>query len=296
MHHTHSQKLFLSVLSLCLCASVVSSARADAFDNYTNPILAKVPGAVGVQEVKKITPDQIAENDRILPGASAALIVVKTNDGRWSKLLIETARQKIDDKRSLPIIVINRFVTFKEGDERAIAASAKNVYLYGGYRLNLDIGQIVPQEAGGDLRFVVNGDKFHLEPLGKAKLYLLTKPLPDAAPQKASKFVPGESFEPRYYNGSFKLYDDGRRSGTLTLKVENGNELSGSYYSDKDGTKYELKGRIGMPLNTFEFVIKFPRSEQTFHGWMFTGDGKALVGASKLVDRESGFYAVRMEE
>src|SRR5215468_1821645 len=135
MHHTHSQKLFLSVLSLCLCASVVSSARADAFDNYTNPILAKVPGAAGVQEVRRITPDQIAENDRVLPGASAALIVVKTNDGRWSKLLIETARQKIDDKRSLPIIVINRFVTFKEGDERAIAASAKNVYLYSGYRL-----------------------------------------------------------------------------------------------------------------------------------------------------------------
>src|SRR5262249_29530985 len=133
------------LLSLFLCASVLSSARADAFDNYTNPILAKVPGAAGVQEVKKLTPDQIAENDRVLSGTSAALIVVKTNDGRWAKLLVETARQKINDKRSLPILVINRFVTFKEGDERAVAASAKNVYLSSGYRLNLDIGQIVPE-------------------------------------------------------------------------------------------------------------------------------------------------------
>jgi hypothetical protein len=266
------------------------------FDNYINPILAKVPGAAGVQEIKKLTSDQIAEHDRVLPGAAAALLVVKTNDGRWCKLLVETARQKIDDKRSLPILVINRFVTFKEGDEQAIAASAKNVYLYAGYRLNLDVGQIVPEEAGGDLRFVVAGDKVHVEPLGKAKLYLLTKPLPDASPRKAAKFTPGETFEPRYYTGTFKLYDDGRRSGKLVLKVEESNELSGAYYSDKDGAKYEVKGRIGMPLNTFEFVIKFPRSEQTFRGWMFTGDGKAMVGASKLVDRESGFYLVRVEE
>jgi hypothetical protein len=275
---------------------VVSSARADAFDNYTNPILAKVPGAAGVLEVRELTPDLIAEHDRVIPGASAAFLVVKTNDGRWSKLLVETARQKIDDKRSLPILVINRFVTFKEGDERAIAASAKNIYLYASYRLNLDVGQIVPEEAGGDLRFVASGDKVHVEPLGKAKLYLLTKPIPDASPEKSAKFTPGESFEARYYTGTFKLYDDGRRSGKLALKVEEGNDLSGFYYSDKDGAKYEVKGRIGTPLNTFEFTVKFPRSEQTFRGWMFTGDGKALVGASKLVDRESGFYALRLEE
>ena len=271
-------------------------AQADAFDNYTNPILAKVPGAAGVQEIKQLTPDVIAENDRVLPGTAAAFLVVKTNDGRWSKLLVQSARHKVDDKRSLPILLVDRFVTYKEGDERAVAASAKNVYLYPGFRLNLDIGQIVPEEAGGDLRLVVSGDKVHVEPLGKAKLYLLTKPLADAAPKKTEKLVVGDAFEPRYYNGKFKLYDDGRRSGTLTLKIEDGNELTGAYYSDKDGAKYEVKGRVGMPLHAFEFTIKFPRSEQTFRGWMFTGDARALVGASKLVDRESGFYAVRVED
>jgi hypothetical protein len=275
---------------------VTQSLRADSFDNYTNPMLAKVPSAPGVQELKQLTPSLIADNDRVLPGISSAFIVVKTNEGRWSKLLVQSARQKLDDKRSVPILLIERFVTFKEGDERAIAASSKNVYLYANFRLNLDIGQVVPEELGGDLRFVVDGDKVHVEPLGKAKLYLLTKPLADAAPKKAGKLVVGETFEPRYYNGTFKLHDDGRRSGTLTLKLEEGNELSGAYYSDKDGAKYEVKGRIGMPLHTFEFTIKFPRSEQTFRGWMFTANAKVLVGASKLVDRETGFYAVRVEE
>lgn len=284
------------IACLALLTLLPALARADAFDNYTNPVLAKVPGAAGVQEVKQLTPDVIADNDRVIPGVSAAFLVVKTNDGRWSKLLVQSARHKIDDERSLPILLVERFATYKEGDERAVAASAKNVYLYPGYRLNLDVGQVVPEEAGGDLRFVANGDKVHVEPLGRAKVYLLTKPLADAAPKKTATLVVGETFEARYYNGKFKLYDDGRRSGTLTLQLENGNELTGAYYSDKDGAKYEVKGRIGTPLHSFEFTIKFPRSEQTFRGWMFTGDAKALVGASKLVDRETGFYAVRVQD
>src|SRR5262249_31853511 len=259
---------FCVLSSLCLCASVVNSARADGFDNYTNPVLAKVPGADGAQEVKQLTPALIAEHDRVLPRTSAAFLVVKTNDGRWSKLLVQSARQKIDGKRSLPILLIERFVTYKEGDERTVTASSKNVYLFANFRLNLDLGQIVPEEAGGDLRYVVDGDKVHVEPLGKAKLYLITKPLPYATPKKGPKLVGGDPFEPRYYNGTYKLHDDGRRSGTLTLKVEEGGELSGAYYSDKDGAKYEVNGRVNMPLHTFEFVVKFPRSEQVFRGWM----------------------------
>src|SRR5262249_10743090 len=188
-----------SVLSLCLCASVVGSLRADAFDLYTNPMLAKVPGAAGVQEIKHLTPALIADNDRVLSGISAAFLAVKTNDGRWSKLLVQSAKQKLDDKRSLPIVLIERFVTFKEGDERAVMATSKNVYLYAGFRLNLDIGQIVPEAAGGDVRFVVNGENVHLEPLGKAKLYLLTKPLPQARAPKTGKVIVGETFEARYY-------------------------------------------------------------------------------------------------
>src|SRR5262249_58269118 len=118
-------------------------------------------------------------------------------------LLVLCARHKIDDKRSLPILLIDRFVTYKEGDERAVAASATNVYLYAGFRLNLDIGQVVPEEAGGDLRLVASGDKIHVEPLGKARLYLLTKPLADAAPKKGDKLIGREKPPPPYYNGTF---------------------------------------------------------------------------------------------
>jgi hypothetical protein len=138
--------------------------------------------------------------------------------------------------------------------------------------------------------------KVRAEPVGKAKLFLLTKPLPEATPTKTGRLVVGETFEPRYFNGAYKLHDDGRRSGTLKLQVADDGAVTGFYYSDKDGQKYEVEGKIGSPKHAVQFTVRFPRSRQTFTGWLFTGDARAIVGSSRLLDRETGFYAVRQEE
>jgi len=106
----------------------------------------------------------------------------------------------------------------------------------------------------------------------------------------------GEKFEPRYFSGTYKLHDDGRRSGKLILKVEeDGRAVSGWYYSDRDGQKYEVRGKVGTPVHSIEFTVKLPRTEQTFKGMLFTGNGKAIAGTSRLIDRDSAFYAVREE-
>ncbi len=133
-------------------------------------------------------------------------------------------------------------------------------------------------------------------PLGKARLFLVVKPLADVVPKKGAKLVVGEKFEPRWFNGTYRLHDDGRRSGKLTLKVEEDGTVSGHYYSDKDGSKYEVHGRVLTPKHSVQFTVKFPRSEQTFTGFLFTGDGQVLTGSSRLQEREAGFYAVRTEE
>ena len=249
-----------------------------------------------MQEIKQLTPSQIADHDRVLRGINAAFIVVKTNDNRYCKLLVQAAKHKVDDKRSLPVLLVERFVTYQDGQERAIQASSKNIYLFAGFRLNLDVGQIVPEAAGGDLRFVVDGDKAYLEALGEAKLYLVTKPLPEAAPKKGEKVIVGEKFDPKYFNGIFELRDDGRRSGKLTLKVNEEGGVTGTYVSDKDGSTYDVRGHIGVPQHSVEFTVRFPRIEQTFKGWLFTADAKAITGSSRLGEREAGFYAIRIEE
>jgi hypothetical protein len=269
---------------------------ADAFDLYTNPVLAKVPKADGALALTRVSREQIIDNDGALKGVTGAFLVVKTNDNRWAKLLVQYALHKAGEGKTVPMASIERFVTFKEGQEQAVQAASKNVNLYPGFRFNLDLGQVVPEELGGDLRFVVDGDKKYLEALGKAKLYLVTKPLPEAIPPKTEKVVVGEKFELKYFNGTYELRDDGRRSGKLTLKVNEDGGVAGSYVSDKDGSAYDVRGRVGVPQHSIEFTVQFPRSEQMFKGWLFTADAKAIAGSSRLGEREAGFYALRVEE
>ncbi len=272
------------------------AAKGDAFENYTNVVLGKVPTAAGALTLKQLTPGLMVEHAGVLPGTSGALVVVRTNDGRWSKLLVEPARQKLADKSTAPILLVERFVTYQDGEERTIVAAGNNVRLFDGFQVNLDMGQVVPPAVGGDLRVVTAGGKAYVEPVGKAVLYLVTRPLPEATPKKADKMTIGSKFEPRYFDGAYKLFDDGRRSGTLHLTVFHGGDVQGAYYSDKDGQKYEVSGKVGDPPQGIEFTVTYPRSRQVFTGLMFTGDGRAIAGSSVLQDRKAGFYAVRIEE
>ncbi|MBV9125262.1 MAG: hypothetical protein JO112_18045 [Planctomycetes bacterium] len=285
---------------LLLAAGVLFAApsmlRADAFDRYTNTILARGPTEPGVQEVKQLTTGLIADNDSVLPDATGALILVKTNDGRFSKLLVQPARQKINPKTAVPILLIERYVTYQEGSERAVEAQGQNLHLFPGFHLNLDIGQVVPADLGGDLQVKAEKNNVLVEPLGQARLYLVTKPLRGTEPPKSSLPTITGAFEPRFFNGTYKLYDDGRRTGTLKLKVDADGAVTGVYYSDKDGTRYDVTGKVGDPKHTIQFTVHRPRVEEVFQGWMFTGDGKAIAGSSRMQEHEGGFYAVREEQ
>jgi hypothetical protein len=288
--------VLLLTLVVAGLSAPVPMPKPDAFDWYINPVLAKAISAEGVREVARLSPDEIGDHDRVLPALPYAFLIVKTNQGRNAKLLVQAGKQKVEGDRFLPILMVERYLTYKEGEEETILARGQGVSLYPGFRLSLDLGQVVPEELGGDLRFVVDGDKAHLEPVGKARLYLVTKGLPDAAPKKRPKVVVKEPFEPRYFNGTYRLYDDGRRSGRLVLKVDDDNNVTGGYYSDKDGQKYEVRGRVGNPPHSIQFTVVLPRTEQVFQGWLFTADGKTLAGSSRMLNREAGFYAVRQDE
>lgn len=286
-----------AILGVLLLALVPGRGwAADRFDHYTNPVLARVVESKNVRALKELTTNDILDHERVLAGVPGTFLVVRTNEGRYAKLLVRDARQKIGPERSVPVLLIERYVTFREGEERAEQAAGRNLTLFPNFRLSLDLGQVVPEEVGGDLQFVVEKQQVLVRPVGKARLYLVTKALPDMPGNKGGKLVVGSTFEPRYFNGTYKLYDDGRRSGTLQLQVEGDGAIKGAFYSDKDGRKYEVRGKIGMPAHAVQFIIKFPRAEEQFEGHLFTGDAHALAGTSRLAEREAGFYAVRSEE
>jgi hypothetical protein len=285
------------VLIFAFVVLLPTIAHADAFDNYFNKLLVTIPESKLAQKVDKLTHDLIIQHGRALPGITDCMIVVRTNDNRFAKLLVQHGRQKLSDKESAPIIMVERYVAYREGDERTVHTAGKNINLFDDFRLNLDLGQIVPKNVGADLRVGVNENGFpYLEPVGKAQMWVITKHLPEANPAKPAKLVVGAQFEMRFFNGDYKLFDDGRRSGTLTLKVAENGEVVGHYFSDKDGQKYEVSGKVSnAPQHRIDFVVTYPRTTQVFSGFLFTGDGKAITGSSRLENRETGFYAVRIE-
>ncbi len=304
-YSTHLQRappMRQTYLSIACTVLIPLALRADAFDNYTLPILAKVPEAAGVKQLTELTPELIVQNSQALPNIEAAMIVVYTNDNRWSKLLVVAARHKLQAKPEaepeyIPMLRIERYVTFREASDRAIFASGQGTSLFPGFRLNLDLGQIVPAKLTADLEVKETAPRqFVVKALGNAKMYLLTKPIPEAAPEKTQKLEAGSKFEPQFFNGTFRLHDDGRRSGVLRLKVGDDGDVTGTFVSDQNGREYEVNGAVSKPNYKIQFVVKLPQTQEEFEGYMFTGDGKAITGTCKLQGREAGFYAVRVAE
>jgi hypothetical protein len=275
----------------------VGAAQADAFDDYTSLHLVKLATTDNVKRVQRLGLQELVGATAVLPKLEAGFLVVHTNDNRWAKLLVHPARQKFDAEASAPILFIERFATYKEGEERALVAEGKNVRLFHDFRFNLDIGSIVPEKAfAADLRFVDDRGTTYLEPLGKAQLFLVTKHLPEAAPLKGTKVTVGAKFDKALFEGDFKLHDDGKTPSDLHLSVGPKGNVSGWMFSGATGAKYPVQGQVGPnPLYGIQFTVTLPRSVQTFTGWMFTTSAAAITGYSNLEGREAGFYALRVE-
>lgn len=283
-----------TLLALLLAPGVLSAAP---FDDYHNFVLINAAEDGKLQAIDALTPELIREHDAVLPDTRGAFVVVQTNDGRRAKLLVENARVKAADGTQVPLVLVSRFVTFREGTERAVHNSGQNVQVHAGLRFHVDLGQVVPASVGGDLEVVPDPQsprRLLLKPVGRAKLFLLTAPLPGVGPPKSDRpMITADAFDPKFVNGTYHLFDDGRKSGKLTLSVDEAGVLSGHYLSDRDQEKYDVSGKLGNPKHALTFTIKFPRVEQAFTGHLFTGDGKAIAGTSNLQGRPAGFYAVR---
>lgn len=288
-------------LSMCLLGLLCQTGWADTFDAYTNKVLADAVKAKNerLTLVTEVTPELFAQHSQVLRDAPGAFLIVYTNDQRYAKLLARPARVRVGRDGLEPMILIGQFATFREASERAVRVSGKDRHLFPGFRFHLDYGQVVPERLGGDVEAVLTDPKdplsVSLKPLGEAKMWILTEPLPEVKPEKSENPVVGGEFKPEYFAGSYQLHDDGRRSGEMKLKVADDGVVTGAFFSDRDGREYEIEGKISTPRHAITFTIKFPQTMQTFQGMMFTGDGKAITGTAKLEGRETGFYALRKQ-
>lgn len=280
--------------SLCVLFLLHQLACADTFDRYINPVLAKAAESPEVKAVTKLLPADVAKHNNLFQETGAVLLIVRTNGGNNAKVLAQFAKQRTE-KGQVPMALLERATSYKPGQDRAIQAVAPTLHLYDGFQFNFDLGQVVPSSVGGDVRFVDTPEGGYLEPVGQAKLYLVTKHLPGTEAKKpAGRTVLGEAFDPQSIAGTYKLSDDGRRSALLELSIDNEGTISGGYTSDQSGRKYEVAGKITPTMkHQMNFTVKFPNTTQEFTGYIFTKDASTICGVTKMQGQEFGFYAVR---
>jgi hypothetical protein len=270
---------------------LTSSALADEFDLYTNSVLAKVTAAEGVKQVDRASLTDLQKTPQVLAQHDGCLVVVRTDEANWAKLVVRQALRKQGDAEE-PILVVQRYQTLRAGTESGRQAAGKSVYMFDGQQLNLDIGQVVPDGRGGDVEFRREGDKDAvLRPVGKAKIYVVSKPLVSASP--AASGPSAGPVVPEDFSGKYRLIANGQWSGQLTLHVTEGGEVAGSYVSDQTGGDYPVKGSIGKQPHHIKFNVELPATRLEFEGRLWTRGKGALAGTLTLTGREFGFVAVR---
>jgi hypothetical protein len=270
---------------------LASSAAADEFDLYTNSVLGKVAATDGARQVDKLSLADLQRTPQVLAQHDGCLVIVRTDEANWAKLVVRQALRKQGDAEE-PILVVQRYQTLRAGTESGRQAAGKSVYMFDGQQLNLDIGQVVPDGRGGDIEFRRDGDKDAvLRPVGKAKFYVVSKPLVSARPAAGGP-SPGPVV-PEDFSGKYRLIANGQWSGRLALDVTEGGEVTGSYVSDQTGGDYPVKGSIGKQPHHIRFNVELPATRLEFDGRLWTRGKGALSGTVTLTGREFGFVAVR---
>ena len=221
---------------------------------------------------------------------------MKTDQGNLARLLVSPAfrKQPGNQAKPLPVLMLERFDTFESGNLSTRLAHGKELLLFDGFQFDLDSGQVVPEDQGGDLKFEAANGSPSLVALGSVEISTLKRAPVTTKEEAAGGPSTGRAVLATDYAGRFRLYANGQWSGTLDLKVDPQGAISGRFRSDLNGTSYEVDGQVAREIPPrAEFTIRFPRSRQEFDGHLWTEGKGAMAGTLRMLDRSYGFFAIR---
>lgn len=288
----------MSRVSVCLVVvlSLGVAAFGDDFDRIEGEVLAGVPKSQDASARSTLTMGELDALPSVLRDSRSAFLVVKTDEGNLTRLLVAPAFRKPPGSRGtpIPVFVLERFDTFESGNLQVRLARGKDLLMFDGFQVDLDSGQVVPEGQGGDLQFLSGGKEGpRLVVVGKSSMFTLAKP-PTTATTEARRPTIGRTVVPDDFNGRYRLYANGQWSGTLDLKVAPGGVVSGRFRSDLNGTSYPVDGQVAADIpQKVVFTVKFPRARQDFEGLIWTEGKGAMAGTLTMLDRVYGFFAVR---
>lgn len=268
----------------CLAAGSWAFAL-DEFDRHTAFWLRQA--AEKSPAVQELTTRQAAELPLLGPGITSPCIVVRTNEGNFAKLLVSWGFRKQGEDR-IPVLIIDRYVTYDRDRPNIARASGKDVMLFAGFLFDLDIGQVVPAEQGGDISFT---EARRLVSLGDAALHPLSGSIVPGSDEARPDPLDHQGVLPRDFAGAWRIDVDGRLKGALNLSVDEDGNIHGSFLSEETKSDFPLTGITDG--SRIQFEVQFAVATQAFDLYLWTTDKSRMAGTTQFLDRRSGVIAVR---
>lgn len=277
---------------LLIAVSAPQHLLADAFDDHTAYWLRR--GTEGATPFDTLSMRDALRLKPISPRSTSPCLVIRTGEDNWAKAIVTWGFRKGKDDR-IPVVVIERYVTYRGDRENLTSAQGGNVMLFPGFGFNFDIGQVVPVGIGQG-EDIVALDQGDLKSAGDARLYGLDGP---SIPVQERRKYPDPDAHPGVlptdFAGRWQVYIDGRWTGRWELDVED-RRIFGRFTSDDTQSVYEISGKIlGLPHNA-KLNIELANAAQTVDAFLWTRDKSAMAGTVVMADRRIGFYALRIRE
>lgn len=280
----------LATFGVCVLAASVASA-GDVFDRHS--LVELKAAAKESQPIAELTAAAAAKWQPLSAKISSPCLIVQTNDGHWSKVLVSWGQRKVKGREQpQPVLVLERFVTYRGDREGLTTASGKEVMIFAGHSFSFDIGQVVPSGSGADIEFTESGI---VKPVGEAKLFGLNGSRLPAA--DATKPSPNdhEGVLPRDFAGTWKVSIDGRWTGTWEIAINEQRNLVGKFVSDDTKSRYELYGKVSNIPHEAKLEIDLANSQVSVDAFLFTTDKGTMAGTATLAGRKFAFVATRQE-
>ena len=284
-----------------LAASTVvlgSFSYGGEFDRIEGDTLRAITRSADAKRRERLSMNDIEDLPAVLRDTRSAFLVVKTDRGNYTRMLVSQALRKPPggSGEAIPVVVLDQFETFEPGKVSSRVAKGAGLLLFDGFQVDLDSGIVVPENQGGDLAFVAKTPAGQsINPVGSAAVFTVQKPLPAGPPRPGPS--PGRAVIPSDFAGRYRLHADGRWSGLLELQVGDDRTVTGHFRSEPNGTAYEIKGEVAAETpQKLTFTVRFPRTEQEYEAYLWTEGKRAMAGTFKAQERTYGFFAVREGE
>lgn len=277
-----------------VCLVILFASVAVAGDLFDQHALAELRlSAKESTSISELTAAAAARWKPLSAKIGSPCLIVQTNEGHWSKALLAWGQRKVKGREQLiPVLVLERFVTYRGDREGQTSASGKEVMVFAGHSFSFDIGQVVPSNGGADIEFTESGI---IKPVGNAKLFALNESrLPAADPAKPNP-KDHEGVLPRDFAGTWKVSIDGRWTGVWEISVNDERTLLGKFISDETKSRYELYGKVSNIPHEAKIEIDLANSQISANAFLFTTDKSTMAGTAAIASRKFAFVATRQE-